>query len=146
MDFYVTRADSTAVLLHPHKCKKPAEAQIIVGRVRDSLQVHGEQIARPPSFHAGAHGSEEGDIGAVAVNDELCREVPQMDRIGHLVASQKLLEIGHSAGLEFGRRCEVPCFGWWRFLADFRGGGRAGMFQESAVVHFGVGGRPEPQA
>ncbi|MCP4242534.1 MAG: hypothetical protein GY772_18430 [bacterium] len=102
VDFYVTRADGSAVRLHPRKSKNPAEAKIIVGTVGDWLQVRGEQLARPPCIHAGAHGSEEeGDIGAVT--DAFCREVPQLDRIGHLVASAKLLEIADSAGLQLGQ-------------------------------------------
>ncbi len=146
VDFFVTRADNTAARLHPHKSGRLHEAQVILGDLKDWREVRGERLAEPPRPRAHAPSSHAGDVAeALAVNDELCREVAQIDRIPHLVAGTCLLEMANSAGLEYGQRCEVPRFKWWRLLANIRAEARATIFGGVAVSHFGVERSPEPE-
>ncbi|MCP4241352.1 MAG: hypothetical protein GY772_12395, partial [bacterium] len=39
----------------------------------------------------------------------------------------------------------MPRFKWWRFLANFHALARASMFEDSAMVHFGVERCAEPK-
>ena len=113
----VLRQDNTAVRLHPHTA---SEMKPVYGRVEDWLP-----SAPRPSFHAGA-----------PVTKELCREIPQLDRIPHLEASAALQRFADQSDMAIGDlpRPVDPSFLWWRLLANLGPEAQQRVMAETGVL------------